>query len=1218
MDDLVVAPGREGDAQRLVPVDHVLERRRQRTHVERPGEVQSERLVVGDGRVGVHPRQDPELLLGRGQRQDARRWRRGGSRPGARRHDRSLATGQQAGGGHLAHAPPHRIDEPVQILIGVGRRDEHRAPEASVDPLLHQVEIQKLGMAHSPRSEDTQDRATGRHRERHASGSELGVEPLGQARSPRVEPLLEGRPFGAQPGEHGPGRRQAQRVLREGAGEEGQLRFRHRVVAEAPGTAVEGVEELSTAGHHADRQAAAQHLAVGGQIRPHAEQAAGAGRVDPKAGDDLVEDERHARVVRDPPQLAQEIGRLEVRPPALHRLHQDRGQLAGARGDPLQGLRGAVIQDQDVAHHARQHPGRHGQRRAATAPLGEGAVESAVVGAGEEDDLRAPGRGARDPQRCHDGLGARGAEGGPLHTGQLADAARHLAGLRRARPQLHAGCELLVQRRGEEVRRMSEQMDAEPHVHVHVLVAVHVAEARAGRGPRHNRIDHLLPQAAEPGDCAVVGEDRPVGVGEPLGARRAGVVARDQLLDVPPRRVPKPFDWRGPDRLVGDVGGGGRPLTPGPSPIRPPFPRERGEGLAATFPVNSDFSPLSRGKGGRMGEGGRGGEGPTHQVEQPRHHPQVLAGDLFDSASRGRWSRVGHGRRSLDRRRIGRQHRVQMPGQRGRRGKILQQAAERNACAKALLDGTARLDQRQGVGAQVQEGGANGDVGCPASQQAGENLGDGGQQALAPLGGLLHEALLDDRILDPVAAAFKGIARQRHAPAVLGALEAAPVDAGPGAPQAAQGCEHPRLLGAALLCQRGEDTSCAPAAGQRAERPARPNLQEQAGRLGQQRVQPVCEAHRAAQVGGPIGRIGGLLVADPGAGHVGQIGDLRRRQLHLSHPPGERLEDRIHHGRMKGVRGAQTTAGDALFGEPALQPLDRRQRTGRDAALRRVDRGQGQPVLARQMLRESTLSERHGEHGAGREPLHETAALGDQGEGVLQRKDTGQAGCHVLPQAVAEEGFGDHPPVFPEAGERPLDREEGGLCNFGPVQALGGREQPAQIEAEMGREQLGAAVDPLLEAGLGGVQLRGGAGPLSPLARKEESDRPGSRGDSGRSAGAESGECLVPAAADHRPPVREGAAARAQGPGGVGERRSVEVRALLQMLPQATGGGVQRLFESARRAPGAARGVKGRRDRPPGPPPAPRGHWCRRPRRRSLPPRRGPLSDTHSARRALT
>ncbi|HEX3530292.1 MAG TPA: type I polyketide synthase [Thermoanaerobaculia bacterium] len=66
-------------------------------------------------------------------------------------------------------------------------------------------------------------------------------------------------------------------------------------------------------------------------------------------------------------------------------------------------------------------------------------------------------------------------------------------------------------------------------------------------------------------------------------------------------------------------------LTPDPSPILPPNPRERGATAHSVDRGLPARSPLSRGLGGRMGEGGQGGEGPTVA--------STVTGELLDAVS---------------------------------------------------------------------------------------------------------------------------------------------------------------------------------------------------------------------------------------------------------------------------------------------------------------------------------------------------------------------------------------------------------------------------------------------------------------------------------------------------------------------------------------------------------------------------------------------------------
>ena len=126
------------------------------------------------------------------------------------------------------------------------------------------------------------------------------------------------------------------------------------------------------------------------------------------------------------------------------------------------------------------------------------------------------------------------------------------------------------------------------------------------------------------------------------------------------------------------------------------------------------------------------------------------------------------------------------------------------------------------------------------------------------------------------------------------------------------------------------------------------------------------------------------------------------------------------------------------------------------------------------------LVQADGEHRAGRHALHQPAAGGDQAQRVGQREDAGEAGGHVLADAVADHRGRLDPPRAPQAGQRVLDGEQRGLGERGLAQplvrglalVLGGEEQVAQVEAELAAQELGALVDGRGEGRLGARRAR--------------------------------------------------------------------------------------------------------------------------------------------------
>src|SRR5690606_20598565 len=102
------------------------------------------------------------------------------------------------------------------------------------------------------------------------------------------------------------------------------------VIPVLPVAPVERIHVRPLAGDHGERVAAADDLAIAGEVCLHAKVRLRTTRVAAETGDDLVEDVHGAGAVREPPELVQEVTRLEVRAAALHRLDHDGGELVAA------------------------------------------------------------------------------------------------------------------------------------------------------------------------------------------------------------------------------------------------------------------------------------------------------------------------------------------------------------------------------------------------------------------------------------------------------------------------------------------------------------------------------------------------------------------------------------------------------------------------------------------------------------------------------------------------------------------------------------------------------------------------------------------------------------------------------------------------------------------------------------------------------------------------
>src|SRR5690606_13399607 len=172
---------------------------------------------------------------------------------------------------------------------------------------------------------------------------------------------------------------QRQRMADERAGEIRHANGRYRIVAELPVAAVQRVHVLALAGDYANRIAATDHLAVRAQVGLDAEQTLRAGRVRTEAGHDLVEDQQRAGFPGYLAQFAQELHGLEIRAPALHGLHQHRGDLVRALADDLHRLGRAVVEYQHVLGGVAQDARRRRHRAQLAGASHDHLVDDAVV-----------------------------------------------------------------------------------------------------------------------------------------------------------------------------------------------------------------------------------------------------------------------------------------------------------------------------------------------------------------------------------------------------------------------------------------------------------------------------------------------------------------------------------------------------------------------------------------------------------------------------------------------------------------------------------------------------------------------------------------------------------------------------------------------------------------------------------------------------------------------
>ena len=144
------------------------------------------------------------------------------------------------------------------------------------------------------------------------------------------------------------------------------------------------------------------------------------------------------------------------------------------------------------------------------------------------------------------------------------------------------------------------------------------------------------------------------------------------------------------------------------------------------------------------------------------------------------------------------------------------------------------------------------------------------------------------------------------------------------------------------------------------------------------------------------------------------------------------------------------------------------------------------------MAASSAAAEVHRQHGAGRQPLHQPAARGHQGERVLERQHAGQVGGHVLADAVAEHRLRHDAPVLPQLASAYSITNSAGCASR--VSSSAASPPAANKRVRMSRPRCGRRIArsgrSLAEDRLGLVQPAAHAGVLAALAAEQERDRP--------------------------------------------------------------------------------------------------------------------------------
>ena len=150
--------------------------------------------------------------------------------------------------------------------------------------------------------EDLEHRAGVQHLDAHALLSRKAVDALRQTRAERVDMGIDFRPTGLQSLHVRAARRHAQRISREAAPGENRARVAPQSLKQR--------HDIGATGDRANRDAAAQRLAVGRQVRLQCEVLLGAAVADAKTADHLVDDEKDAVSATKRLHLGQEVAEV--------------------------------------------------------------------------------------------------------------------------------------------------------------------------------------------------------------------------------------------------------------------------------------------------------------------------------------------------------------------------------------------------------------------------------------------------------------------------------------------------------------------------------------------------------------------------------------------------------------------------------------------------------------------------------------------------------------------------------------------------------------------------------------------------------------------------------------------------------------------------------------------------------------------------------------------
>ena len=382
--------------------------------------------------------------------------------------------------------------------------------------------------------------------------------------------------------------------------------------------------------------------------------------------------------------------------------------------------------------------------------------------------------------------------------------------------------------------------------------------------------------------------------------------------------------------------------------------------------------------------------------------------------------------------------------------------------------------------------------------------------------------------------ALERVGRQRHAGRAAGP-EFLPVDRGAGRPELAETPGHRQRIGVrpGVIGQRLDDGHRGVARqgllGEGRKRIAGAHFEQDRRVFSGERRDGLLEIDRRAGLSRPIGRVGALGLGDPAAGDATHVRDRRRVQAYVAERVFKRVADRVHHRRMEGVRGVETSDGDVGGLEPGFHRVDRLEAAGEHVEPWRVAGGDVDAAVEMRLQRLHRGADR--EHRAAGLGLHQLAAFGDDAEAGFEIHHAGQRGGGELADRMSDHRHGHDAACHPQLRVGILGQEQGGLGQPGLAQGarhllvarVAEAEHGLEVEPDDGREDLGAGVDPAGKFRLALVEPAAHAGVLRALPREQEGDpaRAGKRRFAGGGGAAQRRDHRGAVVAGHGGPVFE-------------------------------------------------------------------------------------------------